>query len=213
MSKRSVFLRRLLVLFSTVCLVCVTVAFAGCEKEEEEQISSLTYSRLDSVKKQLSYRTDSMVQTTCSIAYENGWLTETDVAHAMYYACGKVVACSKSDWENKNEEAYKEIDFTPEDQCPALNERVELDIKRSVYENSPVSKAPEVGYEEFAVTFEEFVKHYSFRFVGSYNGTFVLTDEETTYWSYGQNIPPAQWIAGYVWHRSHGKDLFVFRYE
>ena len=206
MSKRSVFLRRLLVLFSTVCLVCVTVAFAGCEKEEE-QISSLTYSRLDSVKKQLSYRTDSMVQTKCSIAYENGWLTETDVAHAMYYACGKVVACSKSDWENKNEEAYKEIDFTPEDQCPALNEQVELDIKRSVYENSPVSEAT------FGVTFEEFVQHYSFRFVGSYNGTFVITDEETNYWSSATDVPPAQWIAGFIWEGSHDHDLYVFRYE
>lgn len=210
MRKKSALLQKLFALFSATCLSLMTVAFAGCEKEEE-QISSITYSRLDSVKKQLSYRTDSMVQTKCDTAYENGWLTETDIAHAMYYACGKVVTCSKSDWENKNEEAYKEIDFTPEDQCPALNEQVELDIKRHVYEKSPVSEAT-FGVT-FGVTFEEFAQNYSFRFVGSYNGTFVITDEETNYWSSATDVPPPQWIAGFIWEGSYDHDLFVFKYE
>ena len=122
----------------------------------------------------------------------------------MYYACGEVYTCEESDWKNGNEEAVKKSDFAPEEQCPALNRQVELDIKRSYFERK---------YFEENLTFEEFEQNFSFRFVGCYNETFVITDIKTIYWDYPTDVPPPVWIAGFVWSGAYAKDLVAFRYE
>ena len=135
----------------------------------------MIYERLDSTQKQLSYRTSSMTMCTVEKAYENGWLTQTDLAYAMFYATGRVYTCTKSDWEKYQWEAAEEIDFTPEDECPALDSKVERDIKRHEYE----------GYHyKDNLTYDEFEHNFSLRFVGSYNGTFIIRDIQTIYWDY-----------------------------
>ncbi len=122
----------------------------------------------------------------------------------MYYARGKVYACKESDWGKDSEEAIEEIDFIPEEQCPIIIEQVELDIKRHEYEKLSSQED---------ITFEEFAQNYSFRFVGSYNGTFVITEIKTIYRDYPTNVPPPRWVAGFVWSGAYANDLFAFRYE
>lgn len=153
------------------CLLCVLAAFAACSPN-----LPTTNERLDSEEKQLTYRTDSITVCPVEDAYENGWLTKTDLAYAMYYATGKVYTCSKSQWEKYQGEVKKEIKFKPTEECPALDEQVEKDIKRHEYD-----ALPKIGEFTKNLTFEEFEQNFSFRFVGSYNGTFIITDIETIY--------------------------------
>ncbi len=160
--------------------------------------------RLDDTEKQLFYQKSSMVQCAIEVAYEKGWLTCTDLAYAMYYACGVVYTCEESDWENGNMEAVKKIDFAPEEKCPAINKQVESDIKKHYFEKMTFKED---------LTFGEFEQNISFRFVGSYKGTFVITDLKTIYWDYFTDVPPPVYIAGFVWFGSYAHDLFVFRYE
>jgi len=193
-------------LWTFLCLgaiAAVPLFFSGCEKMD----LAATNNRLDSTEKQLSYRTDSMKKYSIETAYENGWLTQTDLAYAMYYARGKVLTCNKSDWEKGRTEKIQEIGFVLAEECPALSEQVELDIK-SCYYNTYYQ---EMHLED--VTFGEFAENISFRFVGSYNGTFVVTDEESLYWGYAGDVPPPVYIAGFIWNGSYAKDLFVFRFE
>ena len=186
----------------------MAISFAACDKkgddQDEEMILSTTNERLDSTEKQLTYQTSSMTMCSIKKAYENGWLTQTDLAYAMYYARGKVYTCKKSDWEKVQWEAAEKIDFTPEEACPAIDSQVERDIKRCKYDGFSHSEN---------LTFEEFEQNYSFRFVGSYNGTFIITDVETIYWNYPAEVPPPVWIAGLVWYGGYKQDLFVFKYE
>ena len=74
-------------------LLCLIFGAAGCDRMN----LSTTNERLDSTEKQLLYRTDSMKGCDFETAYESGWLTQTDLAYAMYYARGAVYTCKKSD--------------------------------------------------------------------------------------------------------------------
>lgn len=170
-----------------------------------EMALSTTNERLDSTERQLSYQTNSMRRYSVEEAYENDLLTKTDIAYAMYYAQGRVYTCKKSDWEKNNTEAIKEIDFTPIEECPAISEQVELDIKHNFYDDT--------GMNFNDIAFEEFAENVSFKFVGSYNGTFVITEIESIYWDYGTSVPPSVYIGGFVWSGSNENNLFVFRYE
>ena len=168
------------------------------------EMPSTTNDRLDSTEKQLSYQTNSMTQCTIEKAYGQGWLTKTDLAYAMYYALGEVYMCTEAYWEKNQWEGVEAIEFTPTEQCPEIDKQVELDIKRCRYERMP---------KKGDLTFEEFAKNYSFRFVGSYNGTFVITDVKSAYWDYPTDVPSPEWVAGFVWYGHYDCDLFVFRYE
>lgn len=182
-----------------ISLILGLVLFAGCG----EISLSTTNERLDGTESQESYRTSSI--STCDIrsAYENGLLTQTDLAYAMYYASGKVFTCKKSDWASGRTEAIKELDFVPTEECPALSEQVEADIKNYYYQTRI----------ENVTSFEEFVGNVSFRFVGSYHGTFIITAVKSIYWDYPTDVPPPAYIAGFVWNGSYANDLFAFRYE
>lgn len=185
-------------------MILLTVcSFAACGKKDEVVLST-TNARLDSTEKQLTYQTSSMTKCNIEKAYQNKWLTQTDLAYAMYYARGKVYTCKKSDWEKYQGEVAKEIDFTPTEQCPAIDSQVERDIKKCEYDRFP---------HDDDLTFEEFEQNYSFRFVGSYNGTFIITDVETNYWAYPADVPPPVWIAGFVWYGGYNRDLLAFKYE
>ena len=87
---------------------------------------------------------------------------------------------------------------------PAINKQVESDIKKHYSEKMTFKED---------LTFGEFEQNISFRFVGSYKGTFVITDLKTIYWDYFTDVPPPVYIAGFVWFGSYAHDLFVFRYE
>lgn len=191
-----------LILLAGLILIMVG-SFAACGKNGEVELST-TNARLDSIEKQLTYQTSSMTKCGIEKAYQNKWLTQTDLAYAMYYATGKVYTCSKSDWEKYQGEAAKGIDFTPTEECPAIDSQVERDIKRCEYDSFPHSDN---------LTFEEFEQNYSFRFVGSYHGSFIITDIETIYWNYPTDVPPPVWIAEFVWYGSYKQNLFVFKYE
>ena len=188
-----------LLLLAIVIVFCV----AGCNSGTQNN-DFIPYNRLDSTEKQLCYQTTTIEICTIEDAYEKGWLTQTDLSYAMYYARGEVYTCEESDWGNGNTEAVKKIDFAPKDQCPAINRQVEIDIKKNYFERRIL---------EEDLTFDEFEQNFSFRFVGSYNGAFVITDLKTIYWNYPTNVPPSIWIAGFVWSGSYANDLFVFRYE
>lgn len=205
------FRRLVLILMACIaCALCGLAAFTGCtqaDPEEEKNVLSPTNDRLDRTEKQLTYKTPSMVGCNVTTAYENGWLTKTDLAFAMYYACGKVYTCDEADWKKNNHKAIKEIDFIPDVQCPEIDKQVELDIKKLEYE----SLTRNGHYSN--LSFEEFARNYSFRFVGSYNGAFVITDIRSAYWEYPTDVPPPIWIAGFVWYGSYARNLLVFRYE
>ena len=196
--------RKVTIFVCIACLLCGLLAFVACDGMD----LSTTNERLDSTEKQLTYQTSSMTMCTIEKAYENDWLTQTDLAYAMYYARGKVYTCKESDWKKylgagkEIDEVRKEIDFVLTEECPAINEQVERDIKRYEYEK----------LNKNDLTFEEFEQNYSFRFVGSYNGTFIITDIKTIYWNYPTDVPPPIWIAGFVWYGSYDHDLFVVRY-
>ena len=185
------------------CLLCVLAAFTACSPN-----LPTTNEQLDSTEKQLTYRTVSMTMCSIEDAYENGWLTKTDLAYAMYYATGTVYTCSKAQWNKRHGEVKKAIDFKPTEECPAIDPQVERDIKKSEFEN-----LPKKGDFTKNLTFEEFEQHFSFRFVGSYNGTFIITDIETIYWDYFTDVPPPIWIDGFVWDGSYEKDLLAVRYQ
>ncbi len=183
-----------------VCLFCGLVTLTGCD----QMILSTTNERLDETERQLTYRSNAINYYSLEKAYANSWLTQTDIAYAMFYAKGKVYTCKKSDWNSHNTEKIKEIDFAPTEVCPAINEQVEIDIKRYYYDR--------LSFEE-GLDFEEFAENVMFEFVGSYNGTFVITNLESIYWGYSTDVPPPVYIAGFVWSGSYANDLFVFRYE
>ncbi len=180
-------------------LSCLIFGAAGCDRMN----LSTTNERLDSTEKQLLYRTDSMKGCDFETAYESGWLTQTDLAYAMYYARGAVYTCKKSDWKKNRVDAIRTIDFVPTEQCPMLDEQVERDIKKHYYDK--------MKFED--VTFEEFQQNLTFRFVGSYGGAFIITDTKTIYWDYNDNVLPPVYVAGFVWFRIHGRNLIVFKYE
>ena len=182
------------------CMLFVIFSFAACSGKMN---LPTTNERLDSTEKQLTYQTDSMTMCHFTVAYEKGWLTKTDLAYAMYYAQGKVFTCKEADWKKHQGDAAKEIDFTPQEQCPAIDPQVERDIKRYEYEE----------LNEDGLTFEEFEQNYSFRFVGSYNGTFIITDIESNYWGYPGDVPPPIWIDGFVWYGSYNHALLAVRYQ
>ena len=183
------------------CMLFMIFSFAACS---EKMNLPTTNERLDSTEKQLTYQTNSMDMCPLEKAYEKGWLTQTDLAYAMYYATGKVYICTESEWEKYKGEVKKELDFTPEEECPAIDSQVERDIKRLEYEGYP---------NKDNLTFEEFEQNLSFRFVGSYNGTFVITDVKTKYWAYPTDVPPPIRIADFVWYGSYEMALFAVRYE
>ena len=141
-----------------VCLFCGLVTLTGCD----QMILSTTNERLDETERQLTYRSNAINYYSLEKAYANSWLTQTDIAYAMFYAKGKVYTCKKSDWNSHNTEKIKEIDFAPTEVCPAINEQVEIDIKRYYYDR--------LSFEE-GLDFEEFAENVMFEFVGSYNGT------------------------------------------
>ena len=192
--------QRIIVVACIVCLLCGLFAFAACDKMN----LSTTNERLDSTEKQLTYQSSSMTSCPIEDAYEKGWLTQTDCAYAMYYATGKVYTCKESDWKKYREEAEKEIKFVPTEECPAIDPQVERDIKKYEYDRYT---------HKDNLTFEEFAQNYSFRFVGSYNGTFLITDIETIYWDYPTDVPPPIWFGGFVWHGSYNHDLLAVRYK
>ena len=86
-----------------------------------------------------------------------------------------------------------------------ISEHFELDIKHNFYDDT--------GMNFNDMAFEEFAENVSFKFVGSYNGTFVITKIESIYWDYGTSVPPSVYIGGFVWSGSNENNLFVFRYE
>lgn len=194
----------LIVMVCFICLLCGLAALTACTEDSEEMVLPTTNDRLDSTEKESTYQTNSMVGCRIEEAYENGWLTQQDIAYAMYYAVGEVYACSESNWKENNVEAIEKIDFAPEEQCPEIDRQVELDIKKYEYDR---------WQQKEDVTFEEFAQNYSFRFVGSYNGTFIITDIKSAYWDYPTDVPSPVWIAGFVWYGHYANDLFVFRYE
>ena len=142
--------QRIIVVACLVCLLCGLFAFAACDKMN----LSPTNERLDSTQKQLTYQTSSMTSCPIEDAYEKGWLIQTDCAYAMYYATGKVYTCKESDWEKylkagkQLDEVREKIDFVPNEECPAINEQVERDIKKYEYDHYPYDG--NLTFEEFA---------------------------------------------------------------
>ena len=195
-------MKRLLAVACAAFMLCGALAITGCGQLQIPE----TNERLDSTEEQLSYRTGTVQVYSLEKAYENGFLTQTDLAYAIYYARGAVYTCrDEAKWqEGLFDSAKQKLDFAPTEACPALNEQVERDFKYYEYR-------PEKYGEDYP--FEEFLTVYSFRFVGSYNGTFVFTDINSPYYHYPTDVPPPVLIAGLVWSGSYEKDLYIFRYE
>lgn len=192
-------MKRFLAVACAAFTLCGALAITGCGQLQIPE----TNERLDSTEEQLSYRTETVQAYSLEKAYENGFLTQTDLAHAMYYAQGAVYACDEAKWQGDwFDGTVQKLDFAPTQACPALNEQVERDFKNYEYQK----------YGE-NYTFEEFLTLYSFRFVGSYNGTFVFTDMKFPYYNHPDDVPPPVFMAGLIWSGSYENDLYIFRYE
>ena len=201
------FVKRVALIVMAMCMAAVGLVGCGGSNtppagDESENASG--YDRLDGTQKQTSYRTDTLVPIGLQDAYEEGLLTRTDLTYAMFYAVGKVYAYEGPEKDEITEEDIEELDFAPQERCPAIDKQVEEDIKRYEWQN--LSRRGDL-------TFEEFERNFSFRFVGCYGGTFVVTDIQTNYWAYPANVPPPRLIGDLVWFRSYAKDLYVYKYE
>jgi len=128
---------------------------------------------------------------TAEEAYNSGRLTKDDIACALYMAYGEVYTC---DEENKeNSKLWVEYEFALDVKTPAIDPKVEDDIKNYFY-----------GENEYA-------EDVTFKYLGCYNGIYLITETEGAY-SYPMDMN-AFYLAGFVWNGSSNCFIDVFSYE